>query len=204
MNIKAAIILSGCGHMDGSEIRESTFVALELDRCGVSYDFFAPDKDFVPINYATKEEMPEKRNVLIEASRISRGYIIDIDKMDVANYSTLIIPGGFGVMKNLSDIAVNKKNPYIVPSIKNKIIKFWEAKKPIGAVCIAPALVVAALSHLTSIRVTLGELRHSEMIKALGGQYTECDSDDFVVDIENMIFSTPAYMLDRKAHIVLE
>lgn len=196
MSPKFAVILSGCGYMDGAEIRESVITILEAERFGGVCDFFAPNVDFVVKDHLSNERTEEKRNVLVEAARIARGHISDIEKIEVEKYDGLLIPGGFGVVSNLSNIGSNKDNPQVVPSVEDTIIKFWKSKKPIGAVCIAPALVACVLSEYSSnvVLVTLGDKKNHSIIEKLGGKYVECAANDFVVDEKNLIFSTPAYM----------
>ena len=42
---KFAVVLCGCGPMDGSEIHESVMTLLAIDRNGCQYTIFAPDAD---------------------------------------------------------------------------------------------------------------------------------------------------------------
>ena len=44
MAAKVAVVLSGCGYLDGAEIQESVFTLYFLDRSGVEFSCFAPDK----------------------------------------------------------------------------------------------------------------------------------------------------------------
>ena len=74
MNRKVAVILSGCGVYDGSEIYESVITLLRLDQRGAKVQCFAPNiEQMHVINHLTGEEMPEKRNVLVESARLARG-----------------------------------------------------------------------------------------------------------------------------------
>ena len=64
---KFAVVLCGCGPMDGSEIHESVMTLLAIDRNECQYTIFAPDADqFHVVNHYTKEVMNEKRNMLVE------------------------------------------------------------------------------------------------------------------------------------------
>ena len=58
------------------------------------------------IDHTTGDEMPEPRNVLVESARISRGAISPLSDLDASSADALIIPGGFGAAKNLSNFAV--------------------------------------------------------------------------------------------------
>ncbi|EPN20295.1 isoprenoid biosynthesis protein with amidotransferase-like domain, partial [Pseudomonas syringae pv. actinidiae ICMP 19070] len=107
MQKKVAVILSGCGVYDGAEIHESVLTLLRLDQRGAQVQCFAPDiAQHHVINHLTGEEMPESRNVLIESARIARGEVKDIREANADDFDALIIPGGFGSAKNLSDLAL--------------------------------------------------------------------------------------------------
>src|SRR3546814_20669828 len=102
MNKKVAVILSGCGVYDGSEIYESVITLLRLDQRGVKVQCFAPNiAQMHVINHLTGDEMPESRNVLTESARLARGAIKDLREATAEDFDALIIPGGFGAAKNL-------------------------------------------------------------------------------------------------------
>jgi len=114
---KVAVILSGCGVFDGSEIHEAVISLLALARQGATTQCFAPD---VPqlhvINHLTGEVSEgESRNVLVEAARICRGQIRNVAELDAADFDALLVPGGFGAAKNLCDFAVQGANCQIQP-----------------------------------------------------------------------------------------
>ena len=44
MSKKAALILSGCGHLDGAEITEAVSLNICLLEAGFEVNFFAPDR----------------------------------------------------------------------------------------------------------------------------------------------------------------
>lgn len=100
-NEKVAVILSGCGYLDGSEIRESVLTLLALDTVHIEYQIFAPDEPlFHVIDHVSGEiNMTERRNILQEAARIARGEISLLHKLDANEFDGLILPGGFGVAK---------------------------------------------------------------------------------------------------------
>jgi enhancing lycopene biosynthesis protein 2 len=193
-NKEVAVILSGCGHMDGAEIRESVIVLLELDKHGARSHIFAPGTEFVAINHLTGQSSGENRNALIEAARIARGEVRPIEELDEQRYDALILPGGFGVAKNLSNIANEAQEKKATKFVQEKILAFWQSKKPIGAICIAPALVTLALKEQTRVNVTLGDKNNRGMIENLGGSYSECSTDDLIIDKQNKICSCSAYM----------
>ena len=104
---KVGVLLSGCGVNDGAEIHESVLTMLFLDKAGVEMILMAPNIDQMHvINHYTGQEMEDYRNVLVESSRIARGEIKDMAEVSGNDLDALIIPGGFGVAKNLCDYAM--------------------------------------------------------------------------------------------------
>ena len=118
MSKKIAVILSGCGVYDGAEIHESVITLLRLDQRGAQVECFAPDvAQLHVINHLTGEEMPESRNVLVESARIARGTVKDIGQANAADFDALIVPGGFGAAKNLSDFAIKGAECTVQPDV---------------------------------------------------------------------------------------
>lgn len=190
---KVAVLLSGCGFLDGAEIRESVITLLALDREGANVSIFAPD---IPqaevVNHLTGETTQEQRNVLVESARIARGNIRDITHLHADDFDALIVPGGFGVAKQFCNLATAGTDMTIAPEIAHIIKDFHSAKKPIGAICISPALVAGALSS-SHPAVTLGD-DNDGLIAGLGGKHVPTQVDDITVDEQNKIISCAAYM----------
>nr|WP_136250522.1 isoprenoid biosynthesis glyoxalase ElbB [Ningiella ruwaisensis] len=192
---KIAVILSGCGVFDGAEIQESVLTLLYLARAGASYQCFAPDiKQMHVLNHTTGEEMDESRNVLIEASRICRGDIKPVDELKAKDFDAVILPGGFGAAKNLSDFAVEGANSKVEASTLSALKDFAEAKKPAGYICIAPAMIPHVYGK--GAKATIGNDEDTaKAIEQMGGTHVRCTVDDIVIDKENRLVTTPAYML---------
>ncbi|HPX05046.1 MAG TPA: isoprenoid biosynthesis glyoxalase ElbB, partial [Tenuifilaceae bacterium] len=137
-----AVVLSGCGVYDGAEIHEATMALYAIARNGGVYQVFAPDMEqHHVINHLTGEEMPEKRNVLVESARIARGNAKPLSELRTEEFDALIFPGGFGAAKNLSTWAFDGPLAKINPDVERVIADMHKAKKPIGALCIAPVLL---------------------------------------------------------------
>ena len=152
MSKKIAVILSGCGVYDGAEIHESVITLLRLDQRGAQVQCFAPDiAQHHVINHLTGEEMPESRNVLVESARIARGEVKDIREANAEDFDALIVPGGFGAAKNLSTFAVEGAGCSINPQVLALAEAFAEAGKPVGLICISPALA-AKTAGLASVK----------------------------------------------------
>lgn len=194
---KIAILLSGCGYLDGAEIRESVLTLLALDTFKEKYDIFSLNyEQHHVVNHLSGEVSSEKRNTLDESARIARGNISDIAKIDVNNYSSLIIPGGFGVAKNFCSFAFDGVSANVNPIILNVIKAFHINKKPIGAICISPALIALSLGDCNP-NITLGNddnLAHE--IEKTGVKHIKCKTSECVIDDKNKIVTTPAYMDD--------
>lgn len=194
---KYCVLLSGCGHRDGSEIYEAVFSLLALSQHDIEYDIFAPNRQqYDTLNHLTGEEINPKRNILQESARIARGYIKPLEDFDITNYSALILPGGYGALKNFTNFPAEDGNWQVKSDVKNIILAFHKSKKPIGAICIFPS-ILAILFNDKKIQVTTGLNPESKkLIDFTQAQVHLIDSDEIVVDRENLIISTPAFMND--------
>ena len=194
-NKKVAVILSGCGVYDGAEIHESVLALLALDRQGAEYQCFAPDiAQHHVINHLTGDEMPESRNVLVEAARIARGNIKPLSEFDMAAFDALLLPGGFGAAKNLSSLAFDGPGCTVNADVANTVSAMADAGKPIGALCIAPAVLAKIL---TGAKVTIGsDAGTIGAIEAMGGMHQETTHAEVVVDEQRKLVTSPCYMLD--------
>lgn len=195
MTKRVAVILAGSGVYDGSEIYETTITLLRLSQLGAEVQCFAPDiEQMHVINHLTGEVMEESRNVLVEAARLARGNIKALSEAKVENFDALIIPGGFGAAKNLSDFAVAGKDLTVNPEVLQFSQAMHQAGKPIGLMCIAPVLTAAIFGS-----GTLTTIGHDEdtasTIQATGAQHQSCTVDNIVIDAEKKLVTTPAYML---------
>ena len=193
--MKFAIILAGCGVFDGSEIHEATMTMLAIAQNGGSYELFAPDvKQHHVMNHLKGEEMEEQRNVLVESARIARGKIKALREYKPEDYDALIIPGGFGVAKNLCTYAVDGTDFSVDRVVEEALRSTHAAGKPIGALCISPVLLAGIFD---GIDVTIGKDENTAAdIEKLGAIHIEAGPGEVVTDNANKIVSTPAYMLD--------
>ena len=193
---KIAVVLSGCGVYDGAEIHESVITLLALDRAGVEVQCMAPNiPQMHVVNHLTGEVAEgESRNVLVEAARIARGNIINIAQANPDEYDGAIFPGGYGAAKNLCDFAVKGADCTVQPDVLRFAKALAEAGKPLGFVCIAPAIIPHVYGEGT--KLTIGtDAETAANIEKMGGVHVSCPVDEFVVDEEHKVVSTPAYML---------
>ncbi len=195
--MKVGVLLSGSGVQDGSEIHESVLTALSLEKSRAETVFMAPNIDQMHVmNHYTGQEMDEFRNVLVESARIARGNIKDLAEIRGEDLDALIIPGGLGVAKNLSDYAMSGSECSVNPDVYRLVVEMLISKKPIGAICIAPAMMSKILFEQNlSANLTVGsDAATSKDIEAMGSQHQNCSTKEVVVDVKNKIVSTPAYM----------
>ncbi|MCL5425768.1 MAG: isoprenoid biosynthesis glyoxalase ElbB [Gammaproteobacteria bacterium] len=196
MTKQVAVVLAGCGVFDGSEIYETTLTLLRLDQLGIGYRCFAPDiEQHHVINHLNQEVVEgERRNVLQESARLARGEISPLSELVADDFDAVIVPGGFGVAKNLSDFASASDSMQVLDALKEALAGFREEAKPIGLMCIAPVMVPRLLGD--GIAVTIGnDPAVSGAISAMGGLHRSCSVEDIVVDLEHRVVTTPAYML---------
>lgn len=193
--MRIAVLLAGCGVYDGSEIYEGTLTLLALDKADVSYQCIAPN---IPqhhvINHATGEEMPgENRNVLVEAARLARGEILDLAQAKMEDYDAIIVPGGFGVAKNLCDFAFKGAEMQMNPTVKAFLQAFHRASKPVGLICIAPTMSAAIFGE--GVRCTIGTDKDTAAaVEVMGAVHEAKQVHEVAVDEANKLVTTPAYM----------
>lgn len=196
---KVGVILSGCGVFDGSEIHETVITLLAIDRSGAEAVCMAPNMEQMHVvNHLTGDVASgEKRNVLVEAARIARGKIRDLKDVKAADIDALILPGGFGAAKNLCDFAVKGAECEVHPEVTRLIRETLTARKPLGAICIAPAPLARVLGSLKiAHKLTIGnDEGTARALTAMGAEHVNCPVTDIVIDKENKLVSTPAYML---------
>lgn len=203
MTYKIGVVLSGCGFKDGAEIHESVCTLLVLDKMGMDVACMAPDiVQAEVVNHLTGEDTDEQRNVLVESARIARGEISDIASVDASTLDALILPGGFGAATNLSNFAAKGSNSSVNEHVAKMIKDVHGAGKPICAICIAPAIIAKVLGKEGPTLTIGNDEEAAEAIEVCGAKHEACAVRDFVVDVENKIVTTPAYMLGPSiAHV---
>ena len=205
--MKTVVLLSGCGVYDGSEIHESVFSLLALDQNNLDYICVAPNiKQHHVLNHANGEELKEERNVFFESARIARGAICSLSDLTYNEISSLVIPGGFGAAKNLSEWAFKGPEGHVLPEVKDLILHCIEKKKPIVTLCISPVLIAKCLADSKYVpKITLGttvdksEYNIAEIhqvVTTLGAHVDEKTIQEICIDEELRIISAPCYMMN--------
>jgi len=207
MSKKIAVLLSGSGVYDGTEIQEAVFSLLAIAQGGGEAHCFAPDvNQHHVINHLTGDEMKEERNVLIESARIARGEIKPVSAADVSGLDALVIPGGFGTAKNHTKWAFEGPAGEINTEVKRFITEFYKARKPIVALCMGPTTVAKALEGVgESVKMTVGTTEESspydikgisDGMESTGATAVMKSVSELEIDESNRIITAPCYMME--------
>ncbi len=204
-----AVVLSGCGFLDGSEIQEAVSVLIHLGRHGAVVTCFAPDTTFDAVNHLTKASADQKRSVLAESARIARGNIRPLAELSAAKFDAIVFPGGFGAAKNLSTFALAGADCTVLPDVERVVNEFHAARKPVGMCCIAPVIgarVLGSKAGGKGVTITLGQPGGaSKAVEAMGATHVAKQVTQSLADEANGVFTTPAYMDDdAKPHEIYD
>ena len=192
-----ALILSGSGRADGSEIHESVSTLLALSQENIPVIIYAPDiEQYRVMNHITGRKMEETRNVLIEASRIARGKIKPLSELDPREVAAILLPGGIGAAANLWTYAQDGIQGEIEPEVRRVLTTAMNIHLPLGYICIAPVLGARIAKECgRSVKLTIGDDAHTATdIEMLGCTHIKTDVNDCLVDKKNHVVSTAAYM----------
>jgi enhancing lycopene biosynthesis protein 2 len=205
MATRVGVILSGCGYLDGSEIHEAVSILIALDRRGADIRCAAPDIDQADtINHVARQPGAEKRNVLVESARIARSKIRDLARLTESDLEAVILPGGFGAAKNLSDFAAKGAACKVNPEVTRLLADMHRARKPIGLACIAPVLAAKVLGD-NAPALTIGtDRRVAAEIEKMGGKHHDVGPAEVYVDAKNLLVTTPCYMNDVGPWVVFQ
>ena len=193
---KVAVILAGCGTMDGSEINETVTLLLALEQHSIEYQAFALDENQYEVcNHVTGQRTNEKRNMMVEAARIVRGKILPLSRFNADNFDALLFPGGSGAAKNIFTYAIDGINFKVNKEVEKAIKDIHAQGKPIGAMCIAPLMVAKVIGNV-NVTMGSGNCRQAKELPMIGCKHTETSHGGVAIDKENKIYSTPCFMLD--------
>ncbi|MBR1517419.1 MAG: isoprenoid biosynthesis glyoxalase ElbB [Bacteroidales bacterium] len=212
---KVAVILSGCGNRDGSELQETLSLMLAVDRKGWQYQCFAPEGLFEVVSHVddkldeedaeegTLEDVPQ-RDIFEESARVARGNILPLDHYKASDYDALLLPGGMGAARNLSTYAFDGPRMTVVDGVLDAILETYRAKKPVCAECIAPIVVAKVLGRY-GVHLTLGsQCQASEVAEGFGARHEVCGPGEVCVDAEHKVITTPAYMVATRISQVFD
>ena len=194
---RVGVVLAGCGAQDGSEIHESVLTLLSLDRKGAKVKIMAPEIDqFHVVNHLSNHKMDATRNILSEAARIARGNILPIRSINNNDLDALIFPGGTGMAKNIFNYAIKGLDFTILKDVESLTRYMIQKNKPIGAICIAPVMIAKILQNLDRKGKVTGGFNEQILtdIESMGMITEKVNATEIVIDYENKIVSTPAYV----------
>ena len=196
MNI--AIILSGCGNRDGSELQETLSLFLAIDRRDWHYQCFAPQGHYSVVSHLDGSEPDEQRDLLTESARIARGDIKPLEQFRPDDFDALALPGGMGAARNLSTFAFDGPAMTVRPDVEKAILDMYRLHKPILAMCIAP-MVLAKVLGKEGVALTLGlENAASKVAAQLGADVQHRDVTEVCADSHHRVYTTPAYMVGTR------
>eukprot|EP00096_Caligus_rogercresseyi_P003951 TRINITY_DN1792_c1_g1_i1.p1 TRINITY_DN1792_c1_g1~~TRINITY_DN1792_c1_g1_i1.p1 ORF type:complete len:230 (-),score=47.52 TRINITY_DN1792_c1_g1_i1:67-756(-) len=203
MSRKVAVILSGCGRQDGSDPSEVSPLVVALSRAELTPVFYAPYVTMsIGVNHVNGAEAETKRNVLVESARLVRDPVQKLECLNAndEDISALIIPGGNGVLYNLSNFATSYENPEVNEEVQRVILDFKSAGKPIGCSSFANVLVALVLPDT---QITLGsddeeECPNSAFLKSnleeRGTSIQPTSMGEVCVDSDNKVASAATYL----------
>jgi len=203
-SLQVAIILSGCGYLDGTDVTEAASGMIDLARRGLVLQYFAPDGKIEEVyDHLSKTlEKNEVRNIASEATRISKANVQKLSRLKASNFDALFVPGGNGVGRNLSNYFEDNINFNIHPELEKALQEMQTSKKPIllsGLASILAARVWGKFHGGPGCKITLGnDANFIEAANALGATHvTRNSAADIVGDEENLIISTPGYLIQN-------
>jgi enhancing lycopene biosynthesis protein 2 len=201
---RVGVILSGCGHRDGSDVAETMLAFLMLDRAGAKVVCAAPDAeqrevvDHLHDAAAAAIVTPtatstERRNARVEAARIAPGEVLPLSALDPNRLEGLFIPSGRGVVTLLSDYADKGALCAVDPDLARVMKALLGAKKPMGFVGIGAVLAARVLGPVAGVRLTLGSkaVVAAKHAAVMGADVRPGAIDDVIADERNRVYSTP-------------
>jgi enhancing lycopene biosynthesis protein 2 len=194
---RIGVLLSGCGYLDGAEIHEATLSLYFLDKAGAEIVALAPDRAQLDVvDHQSGQGVGETRNARVEAARIARGDVRDVAEVRAEDLDALVIPGGYGAAKTLSSFATEGDKCSVEPAVERLLRALHQQKKPIGALCIAPAVVARVLGPDFKVELTIGDdAGTARALEAMGARHVSRKVEEIHVDAPNRVVSTPCYML---------
>ena len=198
MGKKVAVILSGCGVYDGTEIHEAMATLLALENHGFEAVCFAPDIDQMHVIDHLKGTpmVDEKRNVLVESARIARGHIEPLDADRMNEMDALMLPGGFGAAKNLSNYAIAGPDMEVNDEVHKAIKTIHDAGKPIVSLCVSPMILAKIFKEKSPLLTAGGYGDDAKNLEAMGARHKITNHEEIAVDEDLKIITTPCYMMD--------
>jgi enhancing lycopene biosynthesis protein 2 len=178
LRVQVGLLLSGCGHYDGTDVQEAVLCGLALDRSGARVVALAPRRPQMhAVDHTFGEEMASPpRDIYLESARILHDRIHPVPGYPLETLQGLVVPGGFGGAKNLMTSFAEpgqKRRPHL--DAEEVVRHFLATRKPVGV-------------------VGLGDI----LVRSLTGQPLEdprpgLDPREVLVDMERRMITTPGF-----------
>lgn len=198
---RIALFLSGSGYLDGSEITEAVALVIALSKHDIAVDFFAPDRNQADVvNHISNQPEIDTRNILAESARIARGDILPLNEFNAELYKAVVLPGGFGAVKNFTTFLHDGNNAELNSDIKKALTDAIFNKLWIVGICAAPLVIALAMRDAgqNSASLTFGDTKNAtDFIPALNAwNITHIDTkiSEFHIDYEHKLITSGAYM----------
>jgi len=192
--IRAGILLSGLGYADGSDVEETVLAALFLSESNAEVIFMAPDRPQREVrDHRFSKTVGSERHILTESSRITRGPVHPLDRIEPTELDILIIPGGLGVLSNLCDFSTLGENCSVDEDVRHLVGGMVRRKRPVGTISHGIVLLARVLKERRGISPTLTFGNNAQMsghIQLLGGTPIPTKADEALVDEQNRLVST--------------
>jgi enhancing lycopene biosynthesis protein 2 len=137
LRVQVGLLLSGCGHYDGTDVQEAVLSGLALDRRGARVVGLAPaGEQLHVVDHTLGEEMTAPpRDLLLESARILHDKVHSTAEFPLETLQGLVVPGGFGSAKNLmTAFARPGERREVCPETARVLRHFLSAGKPVGIV----------------------------------------------------------------------
>ena len=146
-----------------------------------------------------------------ESARISRGDCKALETLNASEFDALLIPGGFGAAKNLSDFGFKGVEMKVDENLEKIMRDFHANNKVIGLTCISPILAAKVFGK-EGIKITLGGRGENfpydgalDAATKFGAIVEEMDVKGTCTDWTNDIVTSTGYMQgNAKPHEVYD
>lgn len=191
------VILAGCGFLDGSDIRESVLISYFLEEKGYKAIFTTPDiSQKEVIDHKTQELISQKREISSECARIN-GEIRETKEIKGEKIEALILPGGEGIIKNLTELDKEGSLYRVESQIKKLVREIFRRKKPIGGCGLASLVIAGSLNNIVDSPLTLtagNDARVIQQLENMGINHIIAKPSEAVIDEEHKIVTTTGYL----------
>ncbi len=193
---KVAVILAGCGRLDGTEISEAVCALLSIELLGAEAVCVAPRGEFDVRNPVSDKLMGEKRDMILESARISRGKISEIEALTPDEIAAAVIPGGRGTGLNLCNLNLKGASCEVNPELQKFLTQMHEMGKPLCGICLGTVILARSLQLMgvTAGITTGGKGSFAKMVESMGHTHIECSPGSCVADDKSGVVTTPAFM----------